>query len=620
MKKTTSMITACILGISMAITACGGSTSTETSATVSEEAETVQETAPEIQETTPETEAAPAAQVGECVTTILQAAENEVLVYYPTPNAADTSSVKLTCTAPLFIVYGNGAYDETSAAAYAWESGLAEIASETGSSVCFINPIGDTWSEADIPSYDALISLVSDSSTDTLENGIIKSLNWMTGEETQSVCATAQRIYVYGIEAGADFVAANYVKPMKSSITFPDGFTMETDHTATVITLNGAAAVPEIEANDLPVVSIGNSDELNAALEASCGSVAIEESADYPAEYAAVVGNYRRQAGVLIPVHDWAAEGITEKIESATVTTDPINTMFAGSETHEINYVTYYANDLDVEAGNVPLVLCFHGGGNTALYEAEATEWPVIGKENGFITVSVDLHFPNCTAMEIAELVGILEEEYSIDPTRIYASGFSMGSIKSWDIFEQCPELFAGLAPMDGSEVPGTDSNGTVLESTNQDVITPVFYVAGETSPLPEMANQDQKIIDRIAYAFGVNQVNAAYDIAFDAQDGWENPVWGINGDMTYAVTDSKVFTDSTLTVQMFMSADGKYYTALASASNQSHEVYARNSWAAWDFLSQFSRQADGTITISEVTYGIPADDGSVTDNTYNMN
>ena len=93
---------------------------------------------------------------------------------------------------------------------------------------------------------------------------------------------------------------------------------------------------------------------------------------------------------------------------------------------------------------------------------------------------------------------------------------------------------------------------------------------------------------------------------------------WGVNGDINYAVTDNVYFTNSTLNIHLFQSADGKYYTALADATNMSHEVYGRNSWAAWDFLSQFSRNEDGSISISGVTYSRPADDGSVSDNAYN--
>ena len=41
---------------------------------------------------------------------------------------------------------------------------------------------------------------------------------------------------------------------------------------------------------------------------------------------------------------------------------------------------------------------------------------------------------------EVVSLIDHLCEEYAIDEERIYATGFSMGGIKSWDLFQQCPE------------------------------------------------------------------------------------------------------------------------------------------------------------------------------------
>lgn len=133
-----------------------------------------------------------------------------------------------------------------------------------------------------------------------------------------------------------------------------------------------------------------------------------------------------------------------------------------------------------------------------------------------------------------------------------------------------------------------------------------------------ELPFQEEKVVERVANLFEVNNVASAYDVTFEGAEEWENSIWGINGDITYDVTDQKAFTDSTLKVELFKSDDGKYYTALASASNQSHEVYARNSWAAWDFLSQFSRAEDGSIVIGESVYALPSDDGSIADNSYN--
>ena len=555
----------------------------------------------------------------DAVVTTLTLGANEVLLYHPVPGRAELEPVGVSCTAPLFIVFGEGAFDAQSADAFAATTGLAELAKGEGSSIAFINPVGEEWSEADAGAYEAVVGAIKDSSTNEMEDGISSGVNFLFGMVEHGIVATAGRIYVYGVGAGADAVASQALKPVLSTMTFPDGFSMTTNNSATAVTVTGLTDVSLVEDNDLPVVSIGASEEVNQVLEEKCGIFLAEEEADYPAEYATLTGQYRRQNGVLLPMHNYEEEGIVSKVETYVVKTSPDNMTFPGTEEHEVHVMTYYAQDLDVENGNVPLVLCFHGGGNTALYEGQATQWPEIGKENGFITVAVDLHHPNVTATEMVELIDQLKEAYSIDAGRIYASGFSMGGCKSWELFEQYPEVFAGLAPMDASNPPAIDSFNNPTEGVNEDVLVPVFYVAGETTPLPEMPKQDQKLVDRIANLFAVNKVTTPYEVSFDAQDTWEDPIWGVSGELIYAVTDQEAFTDSTMTVNLFPSEDGKYYTALALAGNQSHEVYARNSWAAWDFLSQFSRAEDGSILINPVTYALAADDGSVTDNSYNQ-
>ena len=71
------------------------------------------------------------------VVTPLQIGGNEVLVYYPQPNATDTIGLKTSCTAPAFLVFGEGSFDTASADAFASETGLASIAAKEGSSICF---------------------------------------------------------------------------------------------------------------------------------------------------------------------------------------------------------------------------------------------------------------------------------------------------------------------------------------------------------------------------------------------------------------------------------------------------------------------------------------------------
>lgn len=551
----------------------------------------------------PATAAAPTAEVTE-----MTVGENTVFVYAPESDMVVSS----TCTAPCFIVFGSEPYTAESAEIEAETSGLAELAAQEGATVVFVNPQGETWTEGDTAVYSTLIGMYSNSSTSTFVNGISNETNAMSGQTETKILGDTGRIYLYGEGTGADFVATNFMKNVVLDTTFPDGVTISFDRTPTSVSLFNPTTLPETaEPADIAVAVVNGpadtQEKLDALTEKSVvASSKITDGFDgqwVVDNYAAISGAYRRQAGVMIPMHDWDAEGIVETVESFTL-----------SDGSTVNYVTYYGDDLDVTdtSSKVPLVLIFHGGGNTALYHAQASEWPLIGKEYGFITVAVDLHYPNTTAAQTVELLDHLKSEYAVDASRVYASGFSMGSIKSWDLFEQYPTLFAGLAPMDGSNNVGIDSYNEEVEY-NTDVVVPVFYVGGQTSPLPELANQDPKIQERIAYAFSVNGVNQEY-----TYDENVNLWWGVNGDINYEVTDNVYFTDSTLNVHLFQSEDGRCYTALADATNMSHEVYGRNNWAAWDFLSQFSRNEDGSISISPVTYSRPSDDGSVVDNAYN--
>lgn len=516
---------------------------------------------------------------------------NTVYVYAPESEL----EVSSTCTAPAFMVFGAAPYTAESVKAEALESGLGALAAAEGATIVFINPQGESWSEADLGVYAGLIDMYSNSSTSVYVNGIAEELNYFTGATATKILGDTGRVYIYGVGAGADFVAANLMKQVVASVTYPDGFTMTFDRTPTSVTLIAPTVIPAAtEAADIAVAVVEGPADAAEKLAGLTDKVLISDE-DITTVYSKLSGAYRRQVGILLPMIDWAAEGISESVLTYTA-----------SDGTSFSSVVYHAEDLAVNdaANPVPLVLTFHGGGNTALYQAQASEWPLIGKANGFITVAVDNHTA-LTATHIAELIAHLKTVYAIDASRVYASGFSMGSVKSWDLFEQYPTLFAGLAPMSGSfAAPTGEPSGYMM---------PVFYVGGEASPLAELCNQGADIITRVGYTLMANQVTDSYE--YNAET---NLFWGVNGDIVYQVTDKVAFKDSTLTVNLFQSEDGNYYTALASSGNMSHEVYARNSWAAWDFLKQFSRNEDGSISIEDVTYTLASDDGKVADNSYN--
>lgn len=398
-----------------------------------------------------------------------------------------------SCTCPIFLVFGSENYTPETAKQTAKDSGLETIAAREGSLIVFVNAMeSGAWNaEADAAVYAGILDMFSDSSNSAWTAGKAEEVNFMSGQTATKYIGTSQRIYVFAEGAGADFVAENYMKQVVLSTTFPDGFTMTFDKSATAIALFNPTALPAIDAAamggyEVPTVIINGPDnaaEVVAALSARGEVFAAASTSGFDADavakaYADVVGTVRRQVSVLFDVPDYPALGIDTEIQHA--------------ETSEgtMEYHIFIPGNLDMAAeGTVPVVFEFHGGGNTAENHAWQSEWPLIGKEHGFICVSLQDH-TSYTSSGIMELAQLLKAKYPvIDMTRLYASGFSMGGVTSWNIGMKQP-LFAGVMPMDaGYMTEGTDGSLENVE-IDDEIIMPVFYVAGGMSPLPELPHQ----------------------------------------------------------------------------------------------------------------------------------
>ena len=224
------------------------------------------------------------------------------------------------------------------------------------------------------------------------------------------------------------------------------------------------------------------------------------------------------------------------------------------------------------------------------MYIAEVSEWYRVAHEYNFLLVCVENHI-NSTATETVELIHNLYERYNIDESRVYASGFSMGGCKSWDLFQEYPEIFAAIAPMDATFDVGYNLYGNKVEKEiNRNHAVPIFYAGGEITPLPELPFQAQKCIDRIKYVLDVNKAKKAekYYVNLDDKDTWENPIWGINGDREEKIYDEE--RDATLTIQYFDGEDGNCCCAFGSISGQGHECRHHTCEQAWLFMSGFKK------------------------------
>lgn len=505
-----------------------------------------------------------------------------------------TDAINYGFMAPYLLIFAEKNYSMEEAKQFADENGLAEIAAEYGSSVVFIYPVNDGgWEKAPADLFARVIDETRISQY--YKDGCARVYDRFAKEfKDWYIRGGLHRSFVYGFGASADFIAKNCLKTIEGNGLYGPG-----DITPTVCILQNLSVIPKLERRDIPVVSIGNSDEINGALAEACDNLLVKDKADYIDDFHSFIKHHRRMVGNLDEEADLDELGLTVDTGFLTVPVSPDNCGDDKDEKeHKIGYVAYYNKGLTTQGKKLPLVLCFHGGGDSAMCMVSLAEWHLVVNKYDFLLVSVEHHM-NSTATEVMTLLAYLKEKYPIDEERIYSTGFSMGGCKTWDLFQEYPEVFAAVAPMDATFEVGTNVFANPALRINQDTILPVFYVGGELTPLPELPFQAEKCRERVEYVLKVNRAKADYNVSFEDRDNWQNPIWGIDGDVVCTAKDES--KGSVLTMHLFESENGCCYSVFGSASNQMHEMRHLNCENAWKFMSRFRRLASGEIEGGEM-------------------
>ena len=553
----------------------------------------------------------------------------------------DSENYGVRATAnPVLMVYGDSAYTKDSAKETAISSGLAQIADREGGPVIFVNPKGEQWSEADAQSYMAVKAMFSDSSSGIYnQEGRAEDT---TGEDGTVIpgCypATSSRIYVFAESSGADFVyenlAAGIIAPSlyvgETSIWRPSAlFLLNSKSTAAVnlsgIQADGYAHLEQDQAREVPAVIVNGSDVVIDAFKAQNNEdntlVVTEEAAQS-----------LRQAGDTLlegydkvmehwMTHDMGRGVVLQRISSAKELGLIETARYFESSTGTIKYYEFLPEDYSsCMDGSVPLVFGFHGGGSSAENYTWSSGWAEVASDNHFMFVAVEQHV-DVQPAQIVELLESLEKQYPcIDKSRIYASGFSMGSIKSTACAYEYDNIFAAINPTNAVAFGS-------YEATANGNIIPTFYNAGLNSFFNMMGRgevawgeeqqkgiaqllKDNRVIASTADYKYDPRANVEFGVFSDAskfdsfaltevlEDGSLSDPWGYKADNI--VQKESEIPGVTATICYFNSDDGNCYTALSSTSYAGHEplwVISRN---AWEFMSQFSRNEDGSLSIEK--------------------
>lgn len=491
--------------------------------------------------------------------------------------------------APYLLVFAEKPFDFDQAADFARSHGLEKLAADFDSSVVFIYPTSGDWNTA---SPDILSEIITNSKIHQYhKDGVVIANNvFRHSIDGYYIRGAIFRTVLFGFGKSADYIAKNCLRHFEG-----DGLWGRSDLAPATCVFTGLSVLPDLQAEDIPVISYGNSEEINAEFAKKCSYFLKGETFNFVSDFYSFAKQFRRMNGPLQIDPDLEKEGLIRDTGIVEVKTSKDNCGDdKGTQTHKIGYFAFYNKGLFEAAGpqGVPLVLGFHGGGDSCFFFSIMAGWAKIAHRHNFLLVTIENHL-NSTATEMLELVEILKKKYKIDSSRIYATGFSMGGCKTWDLIQEYPELLAAAAPMDATFDVGCNVYGNKVEGgINTTIPVPVFYAGGEETPLPELPFQAQKCLDRMAYVLKLNKAKAAAryeaEVKLDNKENWENKIWGINGDSTEKHYDES--RDATLTLQKFESEDGRILSIFASISGQGHDCREHTCEHAWQFMSQFHR------------------------------
>ncbi|MBR5732689.1 MAG: hypothetical protein IKX80_04530, partial [Lachnospiraceae bacterium] len=274
--------------------------------------------------------------------------ENFYLKAYVPATKIDGQVLNYGFRAPLLLIFEEERMSEAEAIAFAEKKGLARIASANDSSVLFVYPTCEGgWEKATDALY---IELIAETKIHFMyADGIAEIHDFFTRTfKGFFIRGAIFRADIYSFGKSADYCAKNLLKKIDGEYLWGPG-----EITPAMCSMERLSVQPDVQRKDIAILSVGNSDEINAAFK-GCENLLIKDKAEYEKDFKAFVRKFKMWCGHIELEPDFEELGMVEEPGMTEVQTSPRNMRYK-EPTHKVGYFAYYNKGL-LDKDPVPLV------------------------------------------------------------------------------------------------------------------------------------------------------------------------------------------------------------------------------------------------------------------------
>lgn len=278
------------------------------------------------------------------------------------------------------------------------------------------------------------------------------------------------------------------------------------------------------------------------------------------------------------------SQSTPEQSESSAENT--VNELTYTTPGGETGYLYIPDSVLSEPEKKVPMVLMMMCTGGEARENTKACGWVDKAQEEGIIVLA-PVYNNYATYSELSGIVSAVQyvtENYPVDTTRIYATGFSNGGAVSVALASEYPQMFAAISAY-GWMVDMRNRNGSygmpfqVIQGTEE------YTYATDSGAMAIMEDEQQAI--RSLFLF-----NGMID-EFTRTDYDSTPYWGYSPDDSFTITpDGREWQIN----NYYKKGYAAPFAQLVLIDGAKHQPNPSEADVAWEFFRKYSRNADSAI------------------------